>query len=110
MKAEASRKMEQGLLQGVQLPISSIGTVTSEVTSAITATTQVAKQILNQRLSQVKVHLKANYVMYIKEETDEDRKKRKEEEAEIERLYKEMLIQQNAPVKKNPLTKLIEAL
>ena len=110
MKAEAARKMEQGLLQGVQLPISSIGTVTSEVTSAITATTQVAKHILNQRLSQVKVHLKANYVMYIKEETDEDRKKRKEEEAEIERLYKEMLIQQNAPVKKNPLTKLIEAL
>ena len=45
MKAEAARKMEQGLLQGVQLPISSIGTVTSEVTSAITATTQVAKQI-----------------------------------------------------------------
>lgn len=110
MKAEAARKMEQGLLQGVQLPISSIGTVTSEVTSAITATTQVAKQILNQNLSQVKVHLKANYIMYIKEETNEDRKKRKEEEAEIERLYKEMLIQQNAPVKKNPLTKLIEAL
>lgn len=27
MKAEAARKMEQGLLQGVQLPISSIGTV-----------------------------------------------------------------------------------
>lgn len=45
-----------------------------------------------------------------KEETNEDRRKRKEEEAEIERLYKEMLIQQNAPVKKNPLTKLIEAL
>lgn len=110
MKAEAARKMEQGLLQGVQLPISSIGTVTSEVTSAITATTQVAKQILNQSLSQVKVHLKANYTMYIKEETNEDRRKRKEEEAEIERLYKEMLIQQNAPVKKNPLTKLIEAL
>lgn len=100
MKAEAARKMEQGLLQGVQLPISSIGTVTSEVTSAITATTQVAKQILNQSLSQVKVHLKANYTMYIKEETNEDRRKRKEEEAEIERLYKEMLIQQNAPVKK----------
>lgn len=64
MKAEAARKMEQGLLQGVQLPISSIGTVTSEVTSAITATTQVAKQILNQSLSQVKVHLKANYNVY----------------------------------------------
>lgn len=110
MKAEAARKMEQGLLQGVQLPISSIGTVTSEVTSAITATTQVARQILNQRLSQIKVHLKANYNMYIKEETQEDRKRRKEEEAEIERLYNEMQLQQNEPVKKNPLTKLIEAL
>lgn len=110
MKAEAARKMEQGLLQGVQLPISSIGTVTSEVTSAITATTQVARQILNQSLSQVKVHLKANYNMYIKEETREDRKKREEEEKEIERLYREMQMQQNEPVKKNPLTKLIEAL
>eukprot|EP00975_Prorocentrum_lima_P058629 12296385-Prorocentrum_lima.AAC.1 len=76
--------MEQGLLQGVQLPISSIGTVTSEVTSAITATTQ--------------------------EETNEDRKKREEEEAEIERLYREMQMQQNEPKKKNPLTQLIEAL
>lgn len=110
MKAEAARKMEQGLLQGVQLPISSIGTVTSEVTSAITATTQVARQILNQSLSQVKVHLKANYAMYIKEETKEDRKKREQEEAEIERLYKEMQLQRNEPVKKNPLTKLIETL
>jgi biopolymer transport protein ExbD len=110
MKAEAARKMEQGLLQGVQLPISSIGTVTSEVTSAITATTQVTRQILNQSLSQVKVHLKANYNMYIKEETNEDRKKREEEEAEIERLYREMQMQQNEPKKKNPLTQLIEAL
>ena len=110
MKAEAARKMEQGLLQGVQLPISSIGTVTSEVTSAIPATTQVTRQILNQSLSQVKVHLKANYNMYIKEETNEDRKKREEEEAEIERLYREMQMQQNEPKKKNPLTQLIEAL
>ena len=110
MKAEAARKMESGLLQGVQLPISSIGTVTSEVTSAITATTQVARQILNQSLSQVKVHLKANYTMYIKEETKEDRKKREEEEAEIERLYREMQMQQNEPKKKNPLTRLIDAL
>lgn len=110
MKAEAAKRMEQGLLQGIQLPISSIGTLTSEVTSAITATTQVARQIVNQSLSQVKVHLKANYVMYIKEETQEDRKKRQEEEAELERAYQEMLLQQNEPVKKNPLTRLIEAL
>lgn len=110
MKAEAARKMESGLLQGVQLPISSIGTVTSEVTSAITATTQVAKQILNQNLSQIKVHLKANYNLFVKEETKEDKKKREAEDAEIERQYKEMLRQQNAPVQKNPLTSLIESL
>lgn len=110
MKAEAARKMESGLLQGVQLPISSIGTVTSEVTSAITATTQVAKQILNQNLSQVKVHLKANYTLFIKEETKEDKRKREAEDAEIERLYKQAQKQQNEPVKKNPLTSLIESL
>lgn len=110
MKADAARKMEQGLLQGVQLPISSIGTITSEVTSAITATTQVAKQILNQSLSQVKVHLKANYQLYIKEETKEDRLRREEEEAEVKRLYKEMLLQQNNPVRKNPLQSFIKSL
>ena len=76
MKAESARKMEQGLLQGVQLPISSIGTVTSEVTSAITASTQVAKQLLNQSLSQIKVHLKANYQIFLKEETKQDKRKR----------------------------------
>lgn len=110
MKADAARKMEQGLLQGVQLPISSIGTITSEVTSAITATTQVAKQILNQSLSQVKVHLKANYQLYIKEETKEDRLRREEEETEVKRLYKEMLLQQNNPVRKNPLQSFIKSL
>lgn len=110
MKAEAARKMEAGLLNGVQLPISSIGTVTSEVTSAITATTQVAKQILNQSLSQVKVHLKANYNLFIKEETQEDRKKREAENTEMERLYKQMQLQQNEPTKKNPLASLIETL
>lgn len=110
MKAEAARKMESGLLQGVQLPISSIGTITSEVTSAITATTQVAKQILNQNLSQIKVHLKANYNLFVKEETNEDKKKREVEDAEIERQYREMQRQQNAPVQKNPLTSLIESL
>lgn len=110
MKAEASRKMEQGLLQGVQLPISSIGTVTSEVTSAITATTQVAKQLLNQSLSQIKVHLKANYQIFLKEETKQDKRKREAEEAELERMFKQIEVQKNAPSKKNPLTSLIESL
>lgn len=110
MKAESARKMEQGLLQGVQLPISSIGTVTSEVTSAITASTQVAKQLLNQSLSQIKVHLKANYQIFLKEETKQDKRKREAEEAELERLFKQVEMQKNAPAKKNPLTSLIESM
>lgn len=110
MKAESARKMEQGLLQGVQLPISSIGTVTSEVTSAITATTQVAKQLLNQSLSQVKVHLKANYQIFLKEETKQDKRKREAEEAELERMFKQIEMQKNEPTKKDPLTSLIESL
>lgn len=110
MKAESARKMEQGLLQGVQLPISSIGTVTSEVTSAITASTQVAKQLLNQSLSQIKVYLKANYQIFLKEETKQDKRKREAEEAELERLFKQVEMQKNAPAKKNPLTSLIESM
>ena len=110
LKAESARKMEQGLLQGVQLPISSIGTVTSEVTSAITASTQVAKQLLNQSLSQIKVHLKANYQIFLKEETKQDKRKREAEEAELERLFKQVEMQKNAPAKKNPLTSLIESM
>ena len=110
MKAESARKMEQGLLQGVQLPISSIGTVTSEVTSAITATTQVAKQLLNQSLSQVKVHLKANYQIFLKEETKQDKRKREAEEAELERVFKQIEMQKNEPTKKDPLTSLIESM
>ena len=110
MKAESARKMEQGLLQGVQLPISSIGTVTSEVTSAITASTQVAKQLLNQSLSQIKVHLKANYQIFLKEETKQDKRKREAEEAELERLFKQVEMQKNAPAKKYPLTSLIESM
>lgn len=110
MKAESARRMEQGLLQGVQLPFSSIGTVTSEVTSALTATTQVAKQILNQSLSQVKVQLKANYQIFLKEETRQDKRKREAEEAELERMFKQIEMQKNEPTKKNPLTSLIESL
>lgn len=110
MKAESARKMEQGLLQGVQLPISSIGTVTSEVTSAITATTQVAKQLLNQSLSQIKVHLKANYQIFLKEETKQDKRKREAEDAELERMFKQIEMQKNEPTKKDPLTSLIESL
>lgn len=110
MKAEAAKRLEQGLLQGVQLPISSIGTLTSEITSAITATTQVAKQILNMSLSQVKVGLKANYQMYIQEETTESKKKREALDLELENLYRQMQEQQNEPEKTNPLRSLIDQL
>ncbi|CAK7039739.1 MAG: hypothetical protein PEPC_01693 [Peptostreptococcus russellii] len=110
MKAEAAKRLEQGLLQGVQLPISSIGTLTSEITSAITATTQVAKQILNMSLSQVKVGLKANYQMYIQEESVESKKKREALDMELENLYRKMEEQQNDPEKINPLRSLIDQL
>lgn len=110
LKAEAAKKMEQGLLNGVQLPLSSIGTVTSEVTSAITATTLVAKQVLNMSLSQVKVHLRANYSMYVQEETRDAKKKREAVEAELEELYLRMDQQKNDPEKTNPLQSLIETL
>ncbi len=65
LKASAAKRMEQGLVQNIDMPLSSIGTMASEVTSVVNATTQVAKQILNMSLSQVKVHLKSNYEMYI---------------------------------------------
>ena len=61
MKAQAAKRMQQGLVQNIDMPLASIGTMTSEITSAVNATTQIAKQILNMKLSQVKVHLKSNY-------------------------------------------------
>lgn len=63
MKAQAAKRMQQGLVQNIDMPLASIGTMTSEITSAVNATTQIAKQILNMKLSQVKVHLKSNYQM-----------------------------------------------
>ena len=77
MKAQAAKRMQQGLVQNIDMPLASIGTMTSEITSAVNATTQIAKQILNMKLSQVKVHLKSNYQMYIQEETKESKLKRK---------------------------------
>lgn len=51
LKASAAKRMEQGLVQNIDMPLSSIGTMASEVTSVVNATTQVAKQILNMSLS-----------------------------------------------------------
>jgi conjugative transposon TraM protein len=94
LKAEITKQFEQGLVQGIRLPITSIGTVTSEVTSAINATTQVARTILGKSISQVKVHLKANYNMFIKEESKEAKTIRLEEEDEKIRRLQETLTQE----------------
>jgi len=101
LKAEALKQLQRGITQGVHLPISSIGTVTSEVTSAINATTQVTRQLLNKNLSQLKVDLKANYNVYIYEETKEQKAQREADEAELLKLM------QTDPIEVSPLEHLL---
>lgn len=109
LKANAAKRMEQGLVQNIDMPLSSIGTMTSEVTSVVNATTQIAKQILNMSLSQVKVHLKSNYKMYIQEESQESKLRRQAIQAELQKLYEQM--EQKKMNKKNhPLQTLIDKL
>lgn len=110
LKAEANQRIKEGLVQNFDMPISSIGTVASEVTSAISATTQIAKQVIGQSLSQMKVELKANYALFLKEDTQEDKKKRQAEDAELQGLYNQMMLQKNEPKKKNYFKKIIDAL
>ena len=110
LKAEANQRIKEGLVQNFDMPISSIGTVASEVTSAISATTQIAKQVIGQSLSQMKVELKANYALFLKEDTQEDKKKRQAEDAELQGLYQQMMLQKNEPKKKNYFKKIIDAL
>lgn len=108
MKAQAAKRMQQGLVQNIDMPLASIGTMTSEITSAVNATTQIAKQILNMKLSQVKVHLKSNYQMYIQEETKESKLKRKAVQEELQRLYAEF--EENNNNQPHPLETLIDKL
>lgn len=108
MKAQAAKRMQQGLVQNIDMPLASIGTMTSEITSAVNATTQIAKQILNMKLSQVKVHLKSNYQMYIQEETKESKLKRKAVQEELQRLYAEL--EENKNNQPLPLETLIDKL
>lgn len=108
MKAQAAKRMQQGLVQNIDMPLASIGTMTSEITSAVNATTQIAKQILNMKLSQVKVHLKSNYQMYIQEETKESKLKRKAVQEELQRLYAELV--ENKNNQPHPLETLIDKL
>lgn len=108
MKAQAAKRMQQGLVQNIDMPLASIGTMTSEITSAVNATTQIAKQILNMKLSQVKVHLKSNYQMYIQEETKESKLKREAVQEELQRLYAEL--EENKNNQPHPLETLIDKL
>ena len=108
MKAQAAKRMQQGPVQNIDMPLASIGTMTSEITSAVNATTQIAKQILNMKLSQVKVHLKSNYQMYIQEETKESKLKRKAVQEELQRLYAEL--EENKNNQPHPLETLIDKL
>ena len=108
MKAQAAKRMQQGLVQNIDMPLASIGTMTSEITSAVNSTTQIAKQILNMKLSQVKVHLKSNYQMYIQEETKESKLKRKAVQEELQRLYAEL--EENKNNQPHPLETLIDKL
>lgn len=108
MKDQAAKRMQQGLVQNIDMPLASIGTMTSEITSAVNATTQIAKQILNMKLSQVKVHLKSNYQMYIQEETKESKLKRKAVQEELQRLYAEL--EENKNNQPHPLETLIDKL
>lgn len=108
MKAQAAKRMQQGLVQNIDMPLASIGTMTSEITSAVNATTQIAKQILNMKLSQVKVHLKSNYQMYIQEETKESKLKQKAVQEELQRLYAEL--EENKNNQPHPLETLIDKL
>lgn len=108
MKAQAAKRMQQGLVQNIDMPLASIGTMTSEITSAVNATTQIAKQILNMKLSQVKVHLKSNFQMYIQEETKESKLKRKAVQEELQRLYAEL--EENKNNQPHPLETLIDKL
>ncbi len=39
-----------------------------------------------------------------------DKRKREAEEAELERMFKQIEMQKNEPTKKNPLTSLIESM
>lgn len=109
MKAQAAKRMQQGLVQNIDMPLASIGTMTSEITSAVNATTQIAKQILNMKLSQVKVHLKSNYQMYIQEETKESKLRRKAVQEELQRLYA-ALEESNNNNQPHPLETLIDKL
>ena len=109
LKANAAKRMEQGLVQNIDMPLSSIGTMASEVTSVVNATTQIAKQILNMSLSQVKVHLKSNYEMYIQEESQESKLRRQAVQAELQKLYEQMN-QEKANKKNHPLQTLIDKL
>ena len=67
-----------------------------------------SKTDIEYETSQVKVHLKSNYQMYIQEETKESKLKRKAVQEELQRLYAEL--EENKNNQPHPLETLIDKL
>lgn len=104
LKEQASRQLQRGMLQGFQMPLSSIGTQAAEVTSWANMSVQVLKQAIGQSLSQVKVHLKANHKLFILEESAEQRQNRnRKEEENLQRM-----IDANKPQEQLTLEQLLQ--
>ncbi|MDY5813704.1 MAG: conjugative transposon protein TraM [Bacteroides sp.] len=101
IKAESAKELGQGVSR-VDLPISSLETAV--VTDVISSTTQVARQLLGKQIATQKVHLKSNYRLYLKEETQEDVERRKKESKALNRAYEEYQSSKNKPKKKKSNT------
>lgn len=106
LKAKAKKQAEQSLTSGIRLPLSSIGTITAEITSAINAVSQTTRQIIQSYLNLIRIDLKANYQLYIHEETKDERKAREQKEKEALRIYMKEL----EPKQENSLQTILDQL
>lgn len=106
LKAKAKKQAEQSLTSGIRLPLSSIGTITAEITSAINAVSQTTRQIIQSYLNLIRIDLKANYQLYIHEETKNERKAREQKEKEALRIYMKEL----EPKQENSLQTILDQL
>ena len=106
LKAKAKKQAEQSLTSGIRLPLSSIGTITAEITSAINAVSQTTRQIIQSYLNLIRIDLKANYQLYIHEETKDERKAREQKEKEALRIYMKEL----EPKQENTLQTVLDQL
>lgn len=106
VKAEAKRRIASRTVSSINLPLSSIGTLTSEITSAVNAVTSATRNVLQTQLNVIKVEMKANYQIYIKEESREEKEAReKSERASMQEYIKSL-----EPQKTNSLKDLVRML